>query len=90
MIKDIMWQVVKILPTDYTDYGGEIQRWSDPGLPYPDCSSGCRHYRRLSSLHYLDVGDADWGVCCNLNSPRSGLLTFEHQAGQDCWEHDPG
>jgi hypothetical protein len=84
--KDPLWQVVKILSTDYTDYGGNIERWSDPNLSYPDCSSGCRYYRRLIS-EYDDIEDADWGVCCNPKSPRAGLLTWEHQAGEGCWEH---
>jgi hypothetical protein len=76
-MSDPLWQVVKILPTDYADYGGKIERWSDPNQDYPDCSSGCRHWRAL---------DADWGVCINPNSPRAGLLTWEHQAGIGCWE----
>ena len=86
MNKDLLWQVVKILPSDYTDYGGLVERWSDPDESYPDCSSGCRHYRRLIS-QYEDVEDADWGVCTNENSPRAGLLTWEHQAGHKCHEN---
>lgn len=85
MERDPLWQVVKILPTDYTDYGGEIERWAAAEKNYPDCSSGCRHYRRLHS-QYEDVADADWGVCANPESPRAGLLTWEHQAGYECWE----
>jgi hypothetical protein len=76
--KDPLWEIVKILPTDYTDYGGGIERWKDPDKGYPDCSSGCRHFWAL---------DADWGVCCNPQSPRAGLLTWEHQAGEGCWEN---
>jgi hypothetical protein len=75
--RDTVWQVVRILPTDYTDYGGEVMRWQDPNLDYPDCSSGCEHWWPL---------DGDWGVCRNPASPRAGLLTFEHQAGEGCWE----
>jgi hypothetical protein len=78
MDKDPLWKVVKILPTDYTEYGGTVERWQDPNKGYPDCSSGCRHWWAL---------DADWGVCRNHNSPRAGLLTWEHQAGEGCWEH---
>ena len=85
-MKDPLWQVVKILPTDYADYGGAVVRWQDPDRTYPDCSAGCRHYRRLHS-EYEQVEDADWGVCANPKSPRAGLLTFEHQAGELCWEH---
>lgn len=85
MIQDPLWQALKILPTDYSDYGGSIERWSDPTENYPDCSSRCRHFRRLISEHG-QVEDADWGVCTNIRSQRVGLLTFEHQAGHQCWE----
>jgi hypothetical protein len=77
-MKDPIWQIVKILPTDYTDYGGSIERWADPTKGYPDCSSNCLHWWAL---------DADWGVCKNIQSPRAGLLTWEHQAGEGCWEN---
>lgn len=80
-----MWNVVKILPTDYKDYGGNIERWADDNVAYPDCSTGCVHYRRLSSQHEHSIEDADWGVCVNVQSPRAGLLTWEHQAGQHCF-----
>jgi len=78
-LKDPLWKIVKILPTDYTDYGGGVERWRDPTKGYPDCSSGCRHWWAL---------DADWGVCKNPQSPRAGLLTWEHQAGEGCWENE--
>jgi len=84
-VTDPLWQVVKILPTDYKDYGGNIERWADTISDYPDCSSGCRYFRRLHSEHNA-VEDADWGVCTNPRGPRAGLLTWEHQAGFDCWE----
>ena len=85
---DPLWQVVLRLPTDYSDYGGEVVRWQDPNRAYPDCSAGCRHYRRLHS-RFESVEDADWGVCANPDSPRRGLLTFEHQAGDGCWQIGP-
>ena len=72
---DPLWSVLKRLPSDYSDYGGEVERWADSDKDYPDCSSGCRHWREL---------DADWGVCANPDSPRAGLLTWEHQAGYKC------
>lgn len=75
--RDPIWQIVKILPTDYADYGGDVERWRDPNQIYADCSSGCDHWWPI---------DADWGVCRNPESPRAGLLTFEHQAGADCFE----
>lgn len=71
------------LPTDYRDYGGEVERWSDPALAYPDCSSGCTHFAALEG----QLG-FDWGVCTKLDGPRFGLLTFEHQAGVGCFEDD--
>jgi len=80
---DILLSIVKRLPSDYTDYGGKIERWQHPEDFYPDCSSGCRYFRRLIG----DNGaDPDWGVCTNPRSLRAGLLTFEHQAGHGCYE----
>jgi hypothetical protein len=38
MIRDHLWQVVQILPTDYADYGGSVERWADSTENYPDCS----------------------------------------------------
>lgn len=35
-------KILKILPQDYSDYGGEIIRWEDPQKSYPDCSCGCK------------------------------------------------
>ena len=79
-MKQVDWDIVKILPTDYSDYGGKIERWKDDS-DYPDCSSGCRWYLPLEGL----LG-SDYGVCANKHSPRKGLLTFEHQAGKGCFE----
>jgi hypothetical protein len=39
----------------------------------PDCSCGCKYFIELSGM----VG-SDWGVCYHPESPRRGLLTFEH------------
>ena len=80
MTQDAIWQVVRILPTDYSDYGGEVRRWARADQDYPDCASGCRHWWAL---------DSDWGVCRNPDSDRAGLLTWEHQAGYDCFECVP-
>ena len=62
-----LWQIVRRLDTDYEPFG-KAEREG------PDCSSGCRHFIKLAG----DVGN-DWGVCSNPESPRAGLLTFEHQ-----------
>lgn len=77
--------MVLILPTDYQDYGGTIERWADDGLAYPDCSGGCIHFRPLFT-EQSPFFDFDWGVCASPTSPRAGLLTFEHQAGVGCYE----
>jgi hypothetical protein len=73
--RDPRWAALRILPSDYKDYGGLIERWADPKLAYPDCSCGCK---------FFDAMDSDWGVCLNPSSPRHGLLTWEHQAGFGC------
>ena len=83
--KDPKWQVLKILPTDYLDYGGKVERWKLIDLDYPDCSSGCKWWAPLYSVEY-NGADGDWGVCTNTSSPRAGLLTWEHQAGFRCFE----
>jgi hypothetical protein len=81
---DPLWANVKVLDSDYSDYGGKIVRWQDPGIAYPDCSSGCRYFEPI-----IEGGrpSADWGICGNKNSPRHGLLTWEHQAGYKCYEN---
>jgi len=78
---DELWAVVKRLPTDYTDYGGTIERWADEHASYPDCSAGCRWAVKLEP----PLG-FDWVVCSKPNAPRSGLLTWEHQTGSVCFE----
>jgi hypothetical protein len=60
--------IVRKLNTDFEPFG-EISRDDQP-----DCSYGCRHFINLAR----EVGD-DWGICSNQESPRVGLLTFEHQ-----------
>jgi hypothetical protein len=74
-------ECLKVLPTDYADYGGEIKRWEDDRLAYPDCSSGCRFFVKLEGPF-----SSDWGVCAKPRAPRSGMLTWEHQAGFGCFE----
>lgn len=60
------------LDTDFEPFGLVAQD------DQPDCSNGCRHFIRLAH----EAGD-DWGVCSNRQSPRAGLLTFEHQGCSD-------
>jgi len=87
MNKDIKWDILKRLATDYTDYGGQVERWKSTKLDYPDCSCGCKWWVPLYD-EKNDWADSDWGVCTNINSPRSGLLTWEHQAGFKCFEYN--
>ena len=62
--------IVPQLPTDFEPWG-QRSRETDWG---PDCSCGCKHFLPLEGeLRY------DWGACVNPDSPRVGLLTFEHQ-----------
>jgi hypothetical protein len=64
---ELQHTVCRHLPTDFEPYGKRLRTG-------PDCSVGCRHFSKLpEQLGY------DWGVCINPRSPRSGLLTFEHQ-----------
>ncbi len=61
--------LVQKLPTDFSPYG-QRDRDADWG---PDCSCGCKHFHPLAGAR-----GCDWGICVNSNSPRAGLLTFEH------------
>ena len=80
-VHEQLFSVTKRLPTDYTDYGGDVERWAD-GNDYPDCSCGCKYFLPLDGeLAY------DWGVCGKPGAPRAGLLAFEHQAGRGCFEY---
>jgi hypothetical protein len=61
-------RIIRKLDEDFKPFGRILRD------DQPDCSCGCRHFTRLAH----DVGE-DWGVCINHESPRAGLLTFEHQ-----------
>jgi DNA-directed RNA polymerase subunit H (RpoH/RPB5) len=65
---DKLLRVVRKLDSDYEPFG------TTPHVDRTDCSCGCRHFVKLAH----DIGN-DWGVCSNRESPRAGLLTFEHQ-----------
>lgn len=69
-----LFKCLKILPTDYEEYGGQVKRWANLELDYPDCSRGCKFYIPLQEPH-----NTDWGVCAKPNAPRAGMLTWEHQ-----------
>lgn len=71
-------QLMIRLPSDFEPYGQRSR--DDPG---PDCSCGCKWFAALAGT----LG-SDWGVCANPESPRVGLLTFEHQ-GCLKFEDDP-
>ena len=68
--------VCRHLPTDFQPFGKRVRNG-------PDCSSGCAHFLTLPGE--LGLGR---GVCVNPRSPRSGLLTFEHQ-GCELFEAEP-
>jgi hypothetical protein len=75
---DELFAICQMLPTDFEPYGKRSRE-----IGGPDCSCGCAWYHTL-------IGDAqaDWGICANPASPRSGLLTFEHQ-GCEHFEDEP-
>jgi hypothetical protein len=86
-MRDPLWDILTKLPSDYKDYGGDIERWKYIDVNYPDCSSGCKHWRPLWD-EPNEYADADWGICSKKDSPRAGLLTWEHQAGFGCFEYE--
>ncbi len=69
------------LDTDYAGFGGDVFRYENAALAYPDCSMGCKWAAWLQGR----LGN-DWCVCAKPGGPRQGLLTFEHQAGFGCFE----
>jgi len=76
--EDLINRVTR-LPADYDPFG-TVKRWEDENKNYPDCSMGCKYFKALEG----ELG-MDWGVCVKQNNYRFGLLTFEHQAGFDCF-----
>jgi len=68
-VHEIFVKLRKTLPSDFEPWGN-----ADRDQGGADCSCGCKHFIPLEG----SIG-ADWGVCCNPESPRAGLLTFEHQ-----------
>ena len=68
-----MLSIMPKRPGDYKPWGN-VERWEDPHTAYPDCSCGCKWFALLEGELCTD-----WGVCCNPESHRVGLLTFEHQ-----------
>ena len=73
---DYLLKMVKRLPEDYKPFGN-LERWANPQVEYPDCSMGCKYFIELKG----ELGN-DWGICFNKNSHRYSLLTFEHQGCQ--------
>jgi hypothetical protein len=71
-----MLKIIKTLSTDFEPYGLR-NRDTDWG---PDCSCGCKWFTPLEG----DLG-MDYGVCMKQESPRAGLLTFEHQG---CYQYE--
>ena len=73
-------EAMKRLPTDYGPYGFCPRQPNDG-----DCSCGCK-WRLPLAVPF----DRDWLVCANRQSPRCGLLTFEHQGCQEFEIDDDG
>jgi len=46
MTKDL-FTCLKVLPTDYDAYGGQVVRWADSEGDYPGCSGGRRFFVSL-------------------------------------------
>lgn len=80
MVHKELLKIVKRDPNDYSPFG-DVERWKDENKAYPDCSCGCKFAIQLKGK----LG-SDWVVCTNPKSHRCGLLTFEHQAGVDCFK----
>ena len=66
-LHDHLHNICHHLSSDFEPYG-------DRERDGPDCSCGCWHFLKLPGKLGMD-----WGVCANAASPRTGLLTFEHQ-----------
>ncbi len=75
-------EIVKKLPSDFEPWGerSREEHWG------PDCGCGCRWFVPLEP----DL-QCDWGICYKAQSPRCGLLTFEHQGCREfeASEDDP-
>jgi hypothetical protein len=71
--------IVRTLPTDFTPWGERDRAKCQCSA---DCPCGCRWFHTLAGR-----AGHDWGICANLDSPRVGLLTFEHQ-GCPAFEKD--
>ena len=73
-----LWEACRKLLADWEPLGQ--RRWHGRREDRPDCDS-CMWFTELFRTA------PDWGVCCNKESPRSGLLT---NTVQSCWEHEQG
>lgn len=71
---ELLWSVCIKLSSDFIPFGTRLREWGS------DCSCMCKHFKPIEGKEGLD-----WGVCLNPNSPRKGLLTFEHMG---CEQYD--
>jgi hypothetical protein len=69
--------IVIVLPTDYTEFGGEIDRYRFIDVSCSDCTN-CLFFETLASAN-------EWGICAKPDSNRAGLLTHANQAGFKCF-----
>ena len=51
--EELMFNVVK-LSSDYKPFG-KVERWENENEEYPDCSMGCKHYRKLEGELGLSI-----------------------------------
>ncbi len=66
---DELLAIFRKYTSDFTPWG-----FRDRDQGGADCSCGCRFFHVLEGRR-----GGDWGVCFCPQSPRRGLLTFEHQ-----------
>jgi hypothetical protein len=74
-----LYRILESKSSDYTEYGGTVERFEHPEEYYPECKD-CIRFIRLK-----DYGD--WGVCTNPLAVRMGILTHENQSGKYCAIH---
>jgi hypothetical protein len=83
--KNSLLNFCRVFDTDYSDYGGQINRKSKSAFEYSDCSCGCMYFVPLYDAKNKEAS-LEYGVCINEKSKRCGFLTHENQAGYGCFK----
>ena len=78
MISNRKHQLLKKSCKNWDDYMKHKMGVDNFGV---DCSCGCYYFLTLED-------NGDWGVCCNPDSERAGLLTWEHQGCKGGFKKD--